>query len=308
MNDIHVSSDIFEFILFADDTNLSSTLRTFASNNLSNDINYELNKISDWLIVNKLSLNIKKTKFMVFHHRQKVLTENMIPELAINNTIIERVKEFDFLGLTLNENMDWSSHCHKIANKISRILGVMNRLKHYLPTSVLTTIYNSLILSHLQYCLTVWGYEHNRLTKLQKRAIRIISCNKYNAHSEPILKNLKLLKLEDLLKVRCLKLYYKFHHGTLPVYFSTFFITNSTIHNYPTRDCNKLHVFKTKTQHASRCIRHYIPNLVNSTPDTILSKINSHSFEGFGKYIKHYFLQNYSSDCVKQNCYVCNKK
>ena len=54
---------------------------------------------------------------MVFHHRQKVLTENMIPELAINNnTIIERVKEFDFLGLTLNENMDWSSHCHKIAN------------------------------------------------------------------------------------------------------------------------------------------------------------------------------------------------
>ena len=170
MNDIHVSSDIFEFILFADDTNLSSTLRTFASNNLSNDINYELNKISDWLIVNKLSLNIKKTKFMVFHHRQKVLTENMIPELAINNTIIERVKEFDFLGLTLNENMDWSSHCHKIANKISRILGVMDRLKHYLPTSVLTTIYNSLILSHLQYCLTVWGYEHNRLTKLQKKS------------------------------------------------------------------------------------------------------------------------------------------
>ena len=96
---------------------------------ISTLINSELNKIADWLAVNKLSLNVKKTKFMIFHYRQRVLTENDIPCLMINNTLIERVTEFNFLGLTVNEYMNWNSHVKKIANKISRTLGVMNRLK-----------------------------------------------------------------------------------------------------------------------------------------------------------------------------------
>ena len=95
---------------------------------ISTLINSELNKIADWLAVNKLSLNVQKTKFMIFHYRQRVLTENDIPCLMINDTLIERVTEFNFLGLTVNEYMNWNSHVQKIANKISRTLGVMNRL------------------------------------------------------------------------------------------------------------------------------------------------------------------------------------
>ena len=116
MNDIHTVSDTFSFILYADDTSLISPLCSF-SHCSHNDMNYvstmihlELTKISDWLAVNKLSLNAAKTKFMLFHNYQKNINEDDIPHLTINYTVIERVTEFNFLGLTINEYMNCNSH------------------------------------------------------------------------------------------------------------------------------------------------------------------------------------------------------
>ena len=86
---------------------------------------------------------------MVFHNYQKIMCDDDIPKLIINDAVIERVREFNFLGLTINESLNWSSHCSKIANKISRTLGVMNRLKRYLPFSALKLMCDSLILPHL---------------------------------------------------------------------------------------------------------------------------------------------------------------
>ena len=197
-NHINTVSNNLNFILYADDTTLTSPLCSFTLggrndiNQATDLINREIWKISDWLSVNKLSLNASKTKFMIFHNYQTIISENDIPRLEINNIPIERVKEFNFLGLTINENMSWSSHSLKVANKISRTLGVMNCLKRYLPFSALKLMYDSLILPHLQFGITCWGFEWDRIFKLQKRALRIITNNKYNAHTEPLLKNLNL--------------------------------------------------------------------------------------------------------------------
>ena len=101
MNDIHTVSDNLNFTLYADDTALSSPMCSFTrgcNGNIeliSTSINSESSKIADWLAVNKLSLNVKKTKFMIIHYRQRVITENDIPCLMINNTLIERVTEFN---------------------------------------------------------------------------------------------------------------------------------------------------------------------------------------------------------------------
>ena len=97
MNDIHTVSDNLNFILYADDTTLSSPMCSFTIQCNGNIelvsvlINSELNKIADWLAVNKLSLNVQKTKFMIFNYRQRIVTENDIPHLMINNTLIEQV-------------------------------------------------------------------------------------------------------------------------------------------------------------------------------------------------------------------------
>ena len=136
MNDIHCASENFKFILYADDTTLVSPLCSFTLSSNRNDINqvssliiFELSKISDWLAIEKLSSNAEKIKYLIFHNYQKVIAENDIPHLTLNGSVMEKVTQFDFLGLTTNENMIWKSPSSKIANKISRTLGVMNRLK-----------------------------------------------------------------------------------------------------------------------------------------------------------------------------------
>ena len=132
--------------------------------------------------------------------------------------IIKRLKQvscLNFLGLTINESMNGSSHSAKIANKIYRTLGIMNRLKRYLPFSTLKLMYDSLILSHLQFGITCWGFEWNRIFKLQKRALRIMENSKYNAHTETLFKELEMLKVSDIFNVQGMKFWYKFVNKSL---------------------------------------------------------------------------------------------
>ena len=133
---------------------------------------------------------------MIFYHKQQNI-ENLIPQLNLNEQIFERVTNFDFLGLTIDQHLTWNGHVQKKSNKISRSLGIMVKLKRFLPQNILKILYNSLILPHPQYCILSWGFKSGTILKLQKRAVRIIRCSKYNAHTEPLLKTLNLLKIEN---------------------------------------------------------------------------------------------------------------
>ena len=144
MNDIATVTNKFHFTLYADDTSLIEPICTFTTGTNKNSetsdaINTELNLITDWLCLNKLSLNAKKTKMMIFHHRQKNISKIDL-QLFINNTRIDQVKEFDFLGITIDECMTWNSHVNKISGKISRVNGVLSRLKRFVPSNTLKMI------------------------------------------------------------------------------------------------------------------------------------------------------------------------
>ena len=136
--------------------------------------------------------------------------------------------------------MNWNSHTQKIANKISRTLGLMNRLKRYLPISAMKLMYDSLILSHLQFGITNWGFEWDRISKLQKRALRIMTNSKYNAHTDPLFKQLHLLKVKDIFDVQCLKFWFKFVNKKLPNYFRDMFKYNYELHEFGTRSHDQL--------------------------------------------------------------------
>ena len=161
------------------------------------DVNNQLTQIYDWLAVNKLSLNIKKTKYIVFHAINKNI-DGLIPELKINDTIIERVENFNFLGLIFNEHMFWKHHINTIANKLIKLSGILNKLKRFLPGYILRTLYFSMVQSRLLYGILAWGFDHQRLVKIQKRFIRIISLSAYNAHTEPWFKHFEILKINNL--------------------------------------------------------------------------------------------------------------
>ncbi len=256
INDIANASNLFKFIIYADDTTLSTTLEIVIKDTNGGSIEAKLNRelagINDWLKSNKLSLNVIKSKYMIFHTAQK----NVIPlQLNIGNTIIERVYEFNFLGLTINENLNWKSHVDKIANKISKSMGILNKLKHFLHLNAKLLIYSALISSYLNFGILAWGYKCDRIVKLQKRIVRIVSISKFNAHTEPIFKTLKLLKVKDILKLQELKFYYKYEHNKLPYYLAKLPLNmNTSIHNYETRTQHKIHMLKPNHEYAKNCI------------------------------------------------------
>ena len=171
---IYMASNKFNAILYADDTNLISPLCAFNSSlsikssdleHMSQQFNSELANIQEWLNVNELSLNVSKTRFMIFHYHQRNI-EHIVPEIKINSERIEKVSEFNFLGLTIDEHLSWKLHLQKTWNKIARTLGIMCRLKNVLPTHILRILYNALIPPHLQYSILAWWFKMGRLKKL----------------------------------------------------------------------------------------------------------------------------------------------
>ncbi len=165
-------------------------------------------------------------------------------------------------------------------------MGILNKLKHFIPIKTKILIYDSLILSHLNFGILTWGFQCARLTKLQKKIIRIQSRSKYNAHTEPIFKELKLLKLEDILKLQELKLYYKYKNNKLPHYLQNLsFQRNTKSHDHATRIQHNIHQPKTNHVCAKYCVLFDVPSVINNSPKAIIDKIDAHSLQGFTRYI-----------------------
>ena len=118
---------------------------------------------------------------------------------------------------------------------MGKLIAILNRLKRYLSTDIIRTLYSALILPHFQFSVLNWGFKANRTVKLQKRAIRAITNNKYNAHAEPLLKRLNLLKVNAIFHNSLLKLFYKYKSGNLPHYIMLMFSDATSTYNYNTR-------------------------------------------------------------------------
>ena len=179
--------------MYADDTCILTPVKLKKQNQTNiqytttQAINNKLQLIYRWLSANKLSLNTSKTKCMLFHYKQTTLTNYEIPNIQINNTSLDYTQHFNFLGINIDDTLSWSNHIHDVSNKISKVNGMLSKLKSVFPTYILTTLYNSLILSLLSYGLSVWFYGNcDRLRVLQKKAIRNIFKVPHNSHTMPI--------------------------------------------------------------------------------------------------------------------------
>jgi len=306
INDLAIATKTFHPIIYADDTTLSATLNTFGNENeIDRNINYELKSITNWLKLNKLSLNISKTKAMIFHSPQRKRNISP-PHIFIDNTEIEFVHEFNFLGLTIDKYLKWKNHTDKVSKKISKTIGIMTRLKHFLPSNILCTIYKSLILSYLNYGLIIWGWRANNLVTIQKKAIRIIAKTKYNAHTSAIFKQFNILKLPDLCALHDLKFCYKLRNNLLPCYFSSeFFLLTNFTHTYATRQLDTLRVPAVRHDFARNGMSYRYPKIYNSMDSNFKDKITTHSFFGFKTYVKRKIIDSYDTICSIPNCYIC---
>ena len=176
INDIASVSNIFKINLFADDTSLFHTHGNFEY--LIKETNQELTRISTWLTTNKLVLNISKSNYIIFTSKGKSYNKN-VSNIKIDGNNIQQVNKTKCLGIVIEEHLNWALHISHLCNIIARNVGILQKLRSFIPTYVLKILYHSLILSHLQYCTLLWANSYrshlHKLTLLQKKAIRIIS-------------------------------------------------------------------------------------------------------------------------------------
>ena len=165
INDLINISSKLRFLMYADDTTIYFNLENFTQQNLNNEINSEIKKINTWLKVNRLSLNLQ-TKLMIFHRKQKHI-QNI--NIIINGMHIERVESFNFLCITLTETLCWDNHVNFVKMKISKVIGILYRLKNVFSGKTLKTLYTSLIASYLNYGLLLWGVKSHKVEIMQKK-------------------------------------------------------------------------------------------------------------------------------------------
>jgi len=173
INDMNKCATKLKFIHFADDTTVFGYDRDIQA--LGDTFCTELSCIYNWLCSNRLSLNIDKTCYMVLTDQMQIV----MPNLCINNRNIRLVQEAKFLGVTIDSRLTFKAHVNNISRKISRNIGVLNRISGLIPPAAKKSIYFSLVYSHVIYCITVWGKRSlgnsRHIGRLLCKATKIVS-------------------------------------------------------------------------------------------------------------------------------------
>lgn len=152
----------------------------------------------------------------------------------------------------------------------------------------------------------MWGVQSNKLLKLQKKAVRTISKCKYNAHTDPLFKKLKILKIHDLCALHDMKFCFKFGNDLLPKYFtSKLFLRYQNPINRSLRHMYTLPLPAVRHEFARNSISYKFPKTFNNMALAIKEKIDTHSFDGFKNYAKNSFFSTYDENCHIINCYIC---
>ena len=226
----------------------------------------------------------------------------------IENIKIEFADEFNFSGLTKHKHLKWDLHINKIASKILNFIGIMYRLKHMVPSEIILTIYNGLIKPHILYGLKCWGFNQERILKLQKKAMRIICSSGYLSHSEPPFKKLNVLKIDGMFKLQLLTFCFDLINNNLPAYFINISsLLQPVIYHHNIRQKRNYSVAGVKHVFAQKCMRFCIPDILNKSSSLITDKIKNHGRKGFSVYLKCFLVNAYNSICLIPNCYFCSK-
>ena len=201
-------------------------------------VNDELQKINEWFISNKLSLNVKKTKYSFFHKPSKKDDIPLVlPKLNINNSEIARTESIKFLGVLLDENLSWKTHIKYIENKISKNIGILFKARPFLNKKSLLSLYYSYIHSYINYGSVSWGStcrtNLKKINSQQKHALRIIFNKSKFEHTSELFKSSKILNVCKLNIFNTAVFMHKIQRKSAPSIFSPKFRKPS--HSHPTR-------------------------------------------------------------------------
>ena len=213
-----------------------------------------MQKISTWFRTNTLSLNTKKSNFIIFTPKGKQYNINSAL-IQVDGNKIKHVKFTKFLGIFIDEHLSWTTHIDNLSKQVS----------------------------HLQYYTLLWENSYctnlNKLRILQKKTIRIITNSHYIAHTDPLFTKLKLLKLDDLYKHQLCIFMYKAANNKLPDSMSPMLTRIQNIHKHNLRKQNSYYIQNIRINSRKCTINYSGPVFWNALPSKLKQLVSINQFK-----------------------------
>ena len=290
INDISKCSPLFHYILYADDSTLSTWINEDELKENIELINTELDHLYFWLNANKITINKTKTKYMMFSYRRNI----MITDIKIGNNIIDEADFVKFLGIYIDNHLSFRNHINEISIKISKSVGLLHKLNKFLPPKILKIVYTSFIHPYLSYGIEAWHGTFKNWTQkifiLQKKAIRALNKLEYNHHTNEYYKLNNIIKLEDQYKIQISNYIFRHLNSNIDPETSAKFEKNLIIHPHDTRHGEQMRVTRVNRSISKNMISHNGTKVWNSLPHSVKS---SNSYYKFKKQVKEFFLNKY---------------
>ena len=205
---------------------------------LKRSINQELAKLDDWLISNKLTLNLTKTKYMLFSNINVLTRKDRKKfKLTIRKYTIHEVDQFKYLGVILDNKLSWNPHINYLVTKLSQVAGILYKVRSLLPLKSRIMIYNSLAGSYLNYGMVAWGSTTpttlHKLQAVQNRLIRYITFSPPRTNVDHLYNSLKILNVQQHYFFETAKFVHSVQNRFSPSIFFDYF--QLIPHSYSTR-------------------------------------------------------------------------
>jgi hypothetical protein len=289
INDLPNSSNLFKYILFADDSTLSASFPK-TDMEIAIKINNELVSVNSWLDTNKICMNVDKTKFITFSYKRNI----DIPMLKMGNADISEVDNIKFLGMHLDRHLLFKNHVDYISTKLSKSVGILYKLKYFLPPEILKIIYFSLVQPYIYYGIEAWFASHKNVTDkvviMQKKACRAMNNLSYTEHTGIYFKSMNILKIEDLYSFQVLVYMYKTINLDHDRHLLDHLRHQSDVHSHSTRNRESYNIMRFNKAKSQFSIIYAGVKLWNSIPNIIKQSTSLFTFKFK---LKQHFVSKY---------------
>ena len=286
INDLSSIIGIATTRMYANDTNLTFTACNIPE--LQEQMSVDIQCLKNWLIANKLTLNVIKTEFMLVGSRQRIatMTENM--NTFLNGISLNRVNCSKCLGVEIDEFLTWDTHIASVSKKVSSGISIMRKVKPFIPISSLLNIYQSIVEPYFDYCSIVWnGIGDNladKLKKLQNRAARVISGADYLTPANEILNKRGWSNLKERRNKQKALMMFKIFNGMTPRYLKGIFSARpgASVYNLRT-SLDDIAIPRARTDYYRKSFAFTGAKIWNALPNNMKSEL---SFETFRNKLK----------------------
>lgn len=259
-----------EIQLFADDTLIYVIGKDIDI--ITDTLNKVLEHVCKWLTKNNLCLNTEKSKFMILSNRY-CPTYNINSTVSINQQNIQRVTEFKYLGIVIDQHLTFSSHANYVIKKVSKKVYFLNRISYFLSEWSKLLVYKTIIAPHFVYCSTISFMFNNdelyNLQKIQNRAVRsILNCNSHTS-IRFMLSQVDVLSVKQIIMLNVLIFLFKMLNNMLPAHLLEYCLLVHDIHEYNTRNNQNFYIERSNTNYGQNHLFSKGLRLYNDLPQEI---------------------------------------